>query len=568
MDGNINENELGVKQPEMEKLNNNINGEEDLPDSTQNDNTNMDGNDLPIEVKIKNNDDDDDDDNEDAVKENKNDSNQKMMGDDHVVIRKVGGGGPEEPKFISMLLTIIPVLFFTTLNESVATVMYNDLIIDLHKSITTIQWVTTGFVLVLAIGMVFSAFIAKHFHLRTIFFSGVLFFIGGSVICVFANSFILLLIGRIIQGVGTALLMPQISNIVIIMSPRNRLGFYNGLTMLVIITGNALGPTISGLITRYLGWRYVFAILIPIPLIGGIVGIWTMGNVIEQEPFHLDIPSVLLAILGYGGISFGLGNSGTYGFGSLIVIISLVVGILCLISFFVWENYCSHPIVCVKNMGRPFFIINIFLSTINSSTLIGWLAILPFIIQIYLGKSVAISGISLLPGGLLNAFLNIAAGKLYDSFRFKYAPFGFLFVIISSSFLFVMSINDEIKLYIIIVGYICLNLGIPIIMSIYTSSSLTCMPPQSSPHAAAVFHSFFQLSGSLGSAIYVALLNNFSDVSFCESRHPLINGATICFLLTLSINVVCLMVAVAWSIYYFKDHDNQGNPKQKNKIYP
>lgn len=502
------------------------------------------------------------------IKEDEKEENDKKKPEDTMPIKKVGGGGPEEPKFIPMLLTIIPVLFFTTLNESVAMVMYTDLVIDLKKNITTIQWVTTGFVLVLAIGMIFSAFIAKHLYLRTIFFSGVTFFVAGSFVCVFANSFILLLIGRIIQGVGTAMLMPQISNIVIIMSPRHRLGFYNGITMLVIITGNALGPTLSGLITRYLGWRYVFAILIPVPMIGGIVGIWTMGNVIEQEHTCLDILSTVLAILGYGGISFGLGNSGNYGFGSLIVIISLCVGIVCLISFFVWENFCKNPIVSVKNMGEPFFIINVFLSTINSSTLIGWLAILPFIIQNYLGKTVAISGVSLLPGGLLNASLNLLAGKLYDSTRFKYAPIGFLFALLSSIFLFIMSINNEIKLWVIIVGYICLNLGIPIIFSIYASSSLTFMPPQSSPHAAAVFHSFFQLSGSLGSAIYVALLNNFSNVSFCKSKHPLINGASICFILTLSINAICLVIAIAWSIYYFKDHDNQGNLKQENKIYP
>ncbi|OUM59746.1 hypothetical protein PIROE2DRAFT_32970, partial [Piromyces sp. E2] len=402
--------------------------------------------------------------------------------------------------------------FFSTLNESVATVMYTDLVNDFEKSITTIQWVTTAFVIVLAIGMVFSSFMAKHLYMRTIFFTGDIFFTGGSLVCVFANSFILLIIGRVIQGIGTALLMPQISNIVIIMAPRHRLGFYNGVTMLVVITGNALGPTLSGLITRFLGWRYVFALLIPIPVIGGIAGYWTMGNVVEQEKSNLDILSAILAILGYGGISFGLGNTGTHGFGSVIVIVSLSVGVVCLILFYVWENYCKSPIISMNNLGKPYFIINIFLSVVNSSSMLGWLAILPFIIQNYLNKSVFISGISLLPGGLLNASLNLLA--------------------------------DNIKLWVIIVGYALFNIGIPIIFSVYTSSALTSVPPQSSPHAAAIFHSFFQLSGSLGSAIYVAILNNFTDVSFNSSKHPLINGASICFLVTLSLNVFIFIMAI------------------------
>jgi len=317
---------------------------------------------------------------------------QKKDNEEH--IKKVGGAGPEEPKFIPMLLTITSVLFFTALNESVATVMYADLVHDLGKNITTIQWITTGFVLVLAIGMVFSSFIAKHLYMRTIFFSSVIFFVTGSLICIIANSFIILLIGRIIQGVGTAMLMPQISNTVIIMAPKHRFGFYNGITMLVIITGNALGPTLSGLITRFLGWRYVYAFVIPIPVIGGIIGYWTVGNIIHQEDSKLDFLSVILGILGYGGISFGLGNTGTYGFGSTLVIVSLIIGIICLILFFIWEAYCKNPIVSLKNIGKPYFIINVLLSTINCSTLLGWLAILPFVIQNALGQNALIGGLA------------------------------------------------------------------------------------------------------------------------------------------------------------------------------
>lgn len=315
------------------------------------------------------------------------DSNEKIKKNlNKIPIKKVGGGGPEEPKFIPMLLTIISVLFFTTLNESVATVMYTDLVHDLGKELTTIQWVTTAFVIVLAIGMVFSSFIAKHLYMRTIFFLGVSLFVSGSIVCAISHSFILLIVGRLIQGVGTAMLMPQISNIVIIMAPRHRLGFYNGVTMLVVITGNALGPTLSGLITRVLGWRYVFLLLIPIPVLGGIAGYWTMGNVVEQDSTKLDFFSAILAILGYGGISYGLGNSGDYGFGSPLVIISLVIGIICLISFFIWENYCKNPMVSMKHMGNLYFIINIFLSVVNASSMLGWLAIFPFLIQNYLGK--------------------------------------------------------------------------------------------------------------------------------------------------------------------------------------
>nr|AWI66853.1 Multidrug MFS transporter [Piromyces sp.] len=481
------------------------------------------------------------------------------------IIKKTGGGGPDEPKFVPMLLTFISVLFFTVLNECVATVMYSDLVKDFNKELTTIQWVTTGFVLILAIGMVFSSFIAKHLYMRTIFFTADILFVVGSLICVLSHSFILLMIGRIIQGFGTALLMPQISNVIIIMSPRDRIGFYNGISMLVIITGSALGPTVSGLITKFLGWRYVFALLIPIPLIGGICGYWTIGNIVEQENTKLDILSVILAILGYGGISFGLGNTGDYGFGSPIVIVTLIIGVISLASFFVWENFCKNPLVSLKNLGRPIFVVNVLVCNIINSNLVGWLAIFPFIIQNYLGQSAFISGIALLPGGLLNATLNILGGKIYDRYYFKYGPVGITFLFVASIFLFIMHITDNVKLWIIMLGYAVGNIGIPLVASMYGTASLTCVPPQSTPHAAAIFHSFYQLFSALCSAVYVALLNNFKDVSFNASDHPLVNGGSICFLLTITISGISLIVGIVWSIIFFKKHDIKGNPKNKTK---
>jgi len=490
---------------------------------------------------------------------------KKKQKESEYIIKKVGGGGPEEPKFVPMLITFISVLFFTVLNECVATVMYSDLVKDFNKELTTVQWVTTGFVLILAIGMVFSSFIAKHLHMRTIFFTADILFVTGSFICVLSHSFVLLMIGRIIQGFGTALLMPQISNVIIIMSPRDRIGFYNGISMLVIITGSALGPTVSGLISKFLGWRYVFALLIPIPLIGGIIGYWTIGNIVEQESSKLDILSVILAILGYGGISFGLGNTGDYGFGSPLVIVTLVIGIISLAAFFIWENFCKNPLVSLKNLGRPIFVVNVLISNIINSNLVGWLAVIPFIIQNYLGQSTFISGLALLPGGLINAALNILGGKIYDRSYFKYGPVGILFLFAACIFLFVMHITDNVKLWVIMLGYAFANIGIPLNGSLFGTASLTCVPPQSTPHAAAIFHSFYQLFSALCSAVYVAFLNNFDNVSFNASKHPLVNGGSVCFLLTIIISGISLIVGTIWCIIFFKDHDTKGNPKNKTK---
>jgi len=478
-------------------------------------------------------------------------------------VKKTGGGGPNEPKFLPMLLTFVSVLFFTVLNEYCASVMYTDLVHDFHQELTTVQWVTTAFVLVLAIGMVFSSFMAKHIYMRTIFFTSVISFVTGSIICVFAKSFTLLIGGRIVQGIGTALLMPQMSNIIMIMAPEEKLGFYNGFSMLVVFTGSAFGPSLSGLITKYLGWRYVFAILIPVPLIAGVIGYWTVGNIVELEENPLDLPSVILAILGFGGVSYGLGNYGDYGFYSWMVLAPVVVGTVALVSFFVWENYCHHPILCMKGLGSPYFIINILLSTLNDFTLVGWIAVLPFIIQNSLGKNAFISGLALLPGDLMNAILNIIGGKLYDHSRFRYGPLGIAFILMGSLYFFWISVTDRTSLWSLITAYTIGNIGLPLVATIYTTAALTYVPPQSAPHASAIYYSFFQFFSALSSAIYIALLNNFKSVPFNTSEDPLIHGASICFLLSCSFCVITLTVSILWNIIYFRNHDRKGNLKKK-----
>ncbi|KAG4102766.1 MFS general substrate transporter [Neocallimastix lanati (nom. inval.)] len=473
------------------------------------------------------------------------DSEKKKISNNH--IKKYGGTGPSEPKFLPMLFTFVSVLFFTILNEYCATVMFSDLVIEFNKELTTIQWVSTAFILVLAMGMVFSSFIAKHLYMRTIFFTAVISFVIGSLFCVFAKSFIVLLIGRIIQGIGTSLLMPQISSVVMIMAPVEKVGFYNGLSMLVIFTGSALGPPLSGLITKYLGWRYVFGVLIPIPTIGGIIGYWTVGNIVELDDTKLDILSVILAILGFGGITYGFGNVGDYGFRSHYVVDPIIIGMASLIGFFLWENICRNPIISMKHMGTPDFIINILISVVDDFILIGWITILPFIVQNSLGKNAFISGLVLLPGDLLNAIFSIVGGEIYDKSSFKYGPV------------------DRASLLTIIIAYSVGNIGLSLVCSIYTTASLTCVPPQSAPHASAMYYSLFQFFSALSSAIYIAILNNVNSVSFNSSHDPLINGGSVCHSVSIGICTVTFTISILWSIYYFKNHDNKGNLKEKKK---
>jgi len=480
--------------------------------------------------------------------------NQKVDEKGYPIVKKVGGGGPEYPKFFPMLITIISILFFTILNESVASVMYADLTKEFNKEITTVQWVTTAFIIVLAIGMVLSAYLSKHLLLRTIFFVADGFFLIGSILCVVAPTFAVLIVARIFQAIGTSMLMPQITPVIMIMAPREHVGMYNGLTMVVAGSGAALGPTLSGVITNYLGWRYVFLILTPIPLIGGLCGIKTMGNVVKQEKTRIDFLSLILVFLGYGGISLGLGFAGDEGFTSWKVLVPLIIGILALPLLFLSFDRSKNPLINVKNMGNAYFILNIFYSASQSFFVLGLLAIFPFIIEHSLGKSVFISGISLLPGGIVNALMNIVAGKIYDKYRFKYSYIAYFFMLLSAIFMFLMFRYGHAELWVIILGYLIVSSLVPIIPTTFSTAALTSIPPQSTPHGGALFHSSYQLFGALGTAVYIAILKGCGSVSWVDSEDPFIRGGTMCLLLLIITMVFFFITSAIWCNYYFHKH--------------
>ncbi len=204
-------------------------------------------------------------------------------------------GVPQEIKKAPIMLSLIIGGFFAILNETLLNVALTDLISEFGVTANTIQWLTTGFMLVVGILVPITALLSGWFTTRQIFLGAMSLFTLGTVICGFAPSFEILLVGRLIQASGTGLLLPVMMNTILLIFPPEKRGGAMGMVGLVIMFAPAIGPTLSGVIVEAFNWRWLFFIVIPFALFSLAFAALFLKNVSILTRPKVDPLSIILS---------------------------------------------------------------------------------------------------------------------------------------------------------------------------------------------------------------------------------------------------------------------------------
>lgn len=238
-------------------------------------------------------------------------------------------------KVMPIILSLIIGAFFAILNETLLNIALKTLMEEFHLSVTTVQWMTTGFLLAMGIAIPISALLLQWFTTRQLFLGVMTIFTIGTSICAIAPTFSILLVGRFLQAIGTGLLMPIVFNVFLLLFPPHRRGKIMGIVGLVIMFAPTIGPTLSGVIVEYLGWRYLFILVIPFTLFSIAFAYKFLMNVSEVSKPKIDILSVVFSTIGFGGIVYGFSSAGGSegGFANTTVLVTILIGILSIILF-------------------------------------------------------------------------------------------------------------------------------------------------------------------------------------------------------------------------------------------
>lgn len=214
---------------------------------------------------------------------------------------------------------------------------------DLNISVTTGQWLTSGYALAMGIIMPLTAFLITKFPTRKLYLSGIGIFIIGLLISGVATSFPFMMIGRILQACGNGTLM-SISQVVILsIYPAEKKGTIMGWYGLAIGAAPVIAPTLAGILVDSVGWRVIFYIVIAIMALAFITAVVVFDDVLETYNKKFDVASFIISIFAFGGVTLGIGNIGSYGFMSSSVLVPLVIGIITSIYFTYRQLHIENP---------------------------------------------------------------------------------------------------------------------------------------------------------------------------------------------------------------------------------
>src|SRR5699024_6462113 len=214
------------------------------------------------------------------------------------------------PRDRSVITLLLVSAFVVILNETILSVALPPIMADLDLSELTAQWLTTGFMLTMAVVIPLTGFLMGRFSTRQVFSIAMTLFTIGTVVCVLAPGFLPLLAGRIVPACCTAFMMPLLMTTVMNLVPPSKHGRVMGNISIVIAVAPALGPTISGAILSFAPWRGLFVLVLPIAVTAQGLGLRRIENVHEATPQPADPLSVVLSVLGFGPLVYGLTGVG------------------------------------------------------------------------------------------------------------------------------------------------------------------------------------------------------------------------------------------------------------------
>jgi MFS transporter, DHA2 family, lincomycin resistance protein len=399
--------------------------------------------------------------------------------------------------------------FVVILNETIMSVAIPHLMDDLRITADAAQWLTTAFMLTMAVVIPITGFLLQRLNTRTVYITAMTLFSAGTLFAALAPGFELLVVARVVQASGTAIMIPLLFTTVLTLVPEASRGRVMGNISIVISVAPAIGPMISGLILSYLNWRWMFLLVLPIAIAALVVGARRVPNVTEPSHTTIDVLSVILSAFGFGGLVFGLSNIGTAGMASMLSWLPLAVGIAGVTLFVLRQVRLQRrdaALLDLRTFTARTFTVAIGMIAISMMALFGTIILLPIYMQKVLELEPLPTGLLLLPGGLTMGLLAPIVGRIYD----RIGPRVLVVtgsVIVSSALWGMTMLAADTAYWWVLVAHVTLSIGLALIFTPLFTAGLGDLPPHLYSHGSAVVGTIQQLAGAAGIALFITVMS-------------------------------------------------------------
>lgn len=424
---------------------------------------------------------------------------------------------PDHPDNAARNRLVIAILLVSTfvvfLNETIMSVAIPHLMTDLGVSAGAAQWLTTAFLLTMAVVIPITGFLLQRLDTRPIFMLAMAIFTVGTLICALAPGLELLIGGRVVQAVGTAIMMPLLMTTVMTLVPPAARGKTMGNISIVMSVAPAIGPTIGGFILNNFDWRFMFYFTLPIAVLALILGATRIRNVSTPRYAPLDYLSVVLSVLAFGGLVYGLSSFGESfahaGEPSAIPLwLPIATGIVAM-ALFVWRQLGlqaeNKALLDLRVFQSRNYTVSVSMMLVAMMALFGTVILLPIYTQNVLGLDTLQTGLLLLPGGLIMGLMGPVVGRLFD--RVGPTVLAVPGAILVSIVLWALTtVGQQTPVWALLTGHVVLSVGLALIFTPVFTSSMGSVRMELYSHASAVLGSVQQLAGAAGIALFIALM--------------------------------------------------------------
>lgn len=400
--------------------------------------------------------------------------------------------------------------------ETATNITFPTLMKEFSVSTSTVQWMTTGYLLVASIMMPLSAYLKHRFTSKKLFLTAALLFIIGLVVDATAPIFPLLILGRVIQGIGAGIALPLMFNIILEQAPTSKIGLLMGIGTLITAIAPAIGPTFGGLVVSSLGWRSIFLLLLPVVIFALIIGAISIKQITPPTHTKLNLGGLVLIAIAFVGLIFAFTNLSAVQTDPLNFALPLIIGIIGLFGFVMQTKHSKNPLIDIGVLSNKKYAAHLSAFFLVQIGALGMSFILPNYIQLVDHKTALIAGLIVLPGALLGAVFAPLGGSILDKFGArKPIMIGIVIQIFAMALYSIFGRNLNSTL--IMVFYLLFMLGMGLVMGNTMTNGLKQLPTEKNADGNGWFNTVQQFAGAVGTSVASTIVSLSQSSSLSEN---------------------------------------------------
>jgi EmrB/QacA subfamily drug resistance transporter len=451
-----------------------------------------------------------------------------------------------DPRVVRTALILIVGGLAVIFDTTIVSVALHTLSAKLHTPVTTIQWVSTGYLLALGIAVPLSTWGLQRFGGKRLWMFSLAVFLVGSVGSSLAWDVGSLIGWRVVQGIGGGLMLPLMSTLIFQAAGGKSLGRLVTYVALPALLGPILGPLVGGAILTHLSWRFMFWVNVPFCVVGILLA-WRYLNIdaparpgpAAVKP-RLDVPGLFLVAPGISVVLLGLANAGTaVGFAHPDVIIPLIVGVALLAAFTGYALRKSHPLVEIRLLARRPVGSSSAVLFFSGFSLYGAMLLLPLYYQDVRGATALAAGVMLVPQGIGTLLSRIVTGSNIDRFGSRVIALVGFAIVAAATVPFALA-GPHTSEWLLAVWMVIRGFGLGAVTMPVMVAGYIGLNSQQIPHSSVLTRTAQQIGGSFGTAVLAVILEG------AIAAHPatLVDAFRVAFWWSVGFSAVAVLLSL------------------------